>query len=387
MMKRTLIAAAVAALFTAVAARGAAAQTTPSVTLAASSPEVTFGESVALSGEIAPAAAGESVEIHDETETVLATATTDAGGAFTVTLEPERSADLRAVWDAVESDLVRIDVRAVVTVRLRDVLLFDAASVSGRISPARPAERVKVTLTHAGEPVATRHPVIADNGTYETTFPIEEPGVYRARAAFSGADLLRANALDGPESPPVPTLREGARGVAVELLERRLVELHYRLARVDRRFDFRTADAVLAFRKVQGMQRLSSVDDGTWRALADPRIPRPRFDMKRFHFEVDQTHQVLFTVERGEITNILHISTGKPSTPTHDGRFHVYRKYAGLTGGGLYYPSYFDGLRALHGYVEVPTYPASHGCVRIPYWNAKWVYGLASVGTPVMVYH
>jgi lipoprotein-anchoring transpeptidase ErfK/SrfK len=110
-------------------------------------------------------------------------------------------------------------------------------------------------------------------------------------------------------------------------------------------------------------------------------------DVKRFHFEVDQAHQVLYAVEDGEITDILHISTGKPSTPTHDGSFRVYSKIAGLTGGGLYYPSYFDGLRALHGYVEVPTYAASHGCVRIPYWNAKWVYRHAPIGTPVIVYH
>ena len=34
----------------------------------------------------------------------------------------------------------------------------------------------------------------------------------------------------------------------------------------------------------------------------------------------------------------------------------------------LYYPSYFLRGFAVHGYVDVPTYPASHGCVRIPIW-------------------
>jgi lipoprotein-anchoring transpeptidase ErfK/SrfK len=135
------------------------------------------------------------------------------------------------------------------------------------------------------------------------------------------------------------------------------------------------------------MARVFTVDAAMWRALADPRTPRPRSDMKRFHFEVDQTHQVLYTVDGGQITNILHISTGKPSTPTPDGSFHVYSKCACLTPLGLYYPSFFNGERALHGYVDVPTYAASHGCVRIPYWNAQWVYGLAAIGTPVIVYH
>jgi lipoprotein-anchoring transpeptidase ErfK/SrfK len=207
------------------------------------------------------------------------------------------------------------------------------------------------------------------------------------RAVFADDAHLRGSALDGPRTPPLPSLREGSRGVYVELLERRLVELHYRLERVDSVYDFRTADAVVAFRKVQSMDRVFTVNTAVWRALADPRTPRARLDVRAFHFEVDQTHQVLYTVERGEITSISHVSTGKPSTPTHDGSFRVWRKAATLTGGGLYWPSYFDGLRAFHGYVEVPIYPASHGCVRIPYWNAQWVYGLAAYGTRVVIYH
>jgi hypothetical protein len=176
--------------------------------------------------------------------------------------------------------------------------------------------------------------------------------------------------------------------VFVELLEQRLAALHYRLAGVhDRDYDFRTADAVVAFHKVQGMSRTFSVDTATWRALADPKVPTPRRRWRGFHFEIDQTRQVLYTVEDGEITDILHVSTGKASTPTRDGLFQVARKIAGFSANHLYYPSYFDGYRALHGWTDVPTYAASHGCVRIPYWNAIWVYELADYGTRVVVYH
>ena len=62
-------------------------------------------------------------------------------------------------------------------------------------------------------------------------------------------------------------------------------------------------------------------------------------------------------------------------------------KLKAVLGVKLRYPSYRDGLRALHGWTDVPTYAASHGCVRIPYWNAIWVYGLADIGTRVAVYH
>ncbi len=84
---------------------------------------------------------------------------------------------------------------------------------------------------------------------------------------------------------------------------------------------------------------------------------------------------------------MIHVSTGKPSTPTHDGSFHVSSKLAGFSPKGLYYPSFFDGERAIHGWTDVPTYAASHGCVRMPYWVAQWIFALDPVGTPVIIYH
>jgi hypothetical protein len=387
MVKRAFLVITVSVLVGALTAGDAAAQVATSVSLSASAATLTYGEEETLSGNVVPPAAGETVELRDQDEALLGTTTTDGEGAFSYTFGPERSLDAHATWRGTASVPVHVDVRAKTTVRLGKVLLFASASVSGKVSPPRAGARVVVTLSHGGQTVATRHPVIQDDGTYATTLPIDDPGAYRAHASFQAVDLLQGKALDGPERTPLPSLHAGSTGGPVKLLEQRLVELHYRLVGVNRSYDLRTGDAVLAFRKVQGMSRVSTVDPSVWRALADPKLPRPRVDARRFHIEVDQTHQVLYTVDRGEITNILHISTGKPSTPTHDGSFLVYRKFGGLTSGGLYYPSYFDGLRALHGYVEVPTYPASHGCVRIPYWNAQWVYRHAPIGTRVIVYH
>jgi len=108
---------------------------------------------------------------------------------------------------------------------------------------------------------------------------------------------------------------------------------------------------------------------------------------KGFHIEVDQSRQVLATVRGGNVTAIIHVPTGKPSTPTIDGTFRVDRKIAGYSPNRLYYPSYFDGNRAIHGWPDVPTYAASHGCVRIPYWTAKWMFRLAKLGTKVIVHH
>jgi hypothetical protein len=41
---------------------------------------------------------------------------------------------------------------------------------------------------------------------------------------------------------------------------------------------------------------------------------------------------------------------------------------------------------AVHGYPEVPPWPASHGCVRVPMWVAVRLYGLIAWGSAVDIY-
>lgn len=366
----------------------ASAQAEPgTVTLGSSASTVTIGHDVKLSGEIAPANGGETVEIRDQDDATVATVTTGAAGGFSISIAPEGTRTYRALWGTVESDPVTVRVRAIVTVDMSAVRLFDEVSVRGTVEPARPGRTVDVALTAGGRVVEQRRVEMGAAGGFATTFRIMEPGTFRVRASFSSPDLLRAADVTDADTTPLPGLRVGSSGVYVELLERRLVELHYRLAGAkDGTYDARTGDAVVAFHKVQRMARTFSVEVATWRALADPVVPHARRDWAGFHFEVDQTRQVLYTVEDGEVTNVLHVSTGAGGA-THDGTFRVWRKLAGFSGNRLYYPSYFDGLRALHGWTEVPTYAASHGCVRIPYWNAIWVYDLARYGTRVVIYH
>ncbi|MGH2635992.1 MAG: L,D-transpeptidase [Actinomycetota bacterium] len=366
---------------------GSAQTGTEAVTLDASATGVVFGERVTLSGEISPAAAGQDVRILDESDVVVGSATTGAGGGFSVTLRPDGTRTFHAAWNDAASDEVTVVVRAVVSVRMSAARLFDEVAVRGLVKPARPGALVDVALVHGGRVVAREEVATGAAGGFRATFRVMSPGTYRARASFAAPDLRRDAGVSDADATPLPALRSGSRGVFVELLEQRLQELHYRLAGAnDRDYDFRTADAVVAFHKVQRMPRLFSVNAATWRALADPKVPRPRHDWHGLHFEVDQTRQVLYTVEDGEVTNVLHVSTGAGGA-TRDGTFRVYRKLAGFSPNRLYYPSYFDGLRALHGWTEVPTYAASHGCVRIPYWNAVWVYGVAAYGTRVAVYH
>ena len=365
----------------------APAQTGVTIRLSVSSNTITFGEHVTLSGSSPGAPAGSTVEVRNGVGSSIASATTDAAGAFSARIEPSASDSYVAVLGDGVSGPVNVGVHAVVTARMGQVRLFDHVVVRGRVGPARPGSSVVVQLIKDGRTIERRPVVMGSAGGFRARFTIPKPGTYRVKASFSAPDLLRGGARTRADATPLPHLSLGSSGRFVRLLEGRLVDLHYRLVGTkDGRYDFRTADALVAFHKVQRMERSDAVNEATWRRLAGPIRPHARRTWQGFHFEVDQTKQVLYTVEDGDVTNVLHVSTGAGGL-TRDGSFRVWAKTAGFSPNHLYYPSYFDGYRALHGWTEVPTYAASHGCVRIPYWNAQWVYGLADYGTPVVIYH
>jgi lipoprotein-anchoring transpeptidase ErfK/SrfK len=69
------------------------------------------------------------------------------------------------------------------------------------------------------------------------------------------------------------------------------------------------------------------------------------------------------------------------------GQFHTYLKTPGLNGSDMYYSMFFIGAFAIHGYHSVPAWPASHGCVRIPMWQAPGLYARWPLRTGVYIYY
>jgi hypothetical protein len=183
----------------------------------------------------------------------------------------------------------------------------------------------------------------------------------------------------------VPDLRVGSRGPSVFGLEQRLHELHYALGAVDGYYGIDTSDAVVAFQKLHGLPRTGTTDARLWRELEVAHLPVPRHTGPGLHVEVSKERQVLLFVRDGQVTLIVPVSTGATgNTPV--GVWHVYSKVPGYNAKEMYYSSFFIGGFAIHGYHSVPTYPASHGCVRIPIWVAQRVYSLIDYGTTVYVY-
>jgi hypothetical protein len=209
-------------------------------------------------------------------------------------------------------------------------------------------------------------------------------------------------------SPPAPqpsavidnTPRIGSRGQVIQDLEHKLASAGYMVGRVDGVFDSATRHGLIAFQKVEGLARTGRGDPPVMKRIATAAPPAPRYSSPAHHLEVDIARQVVFVVRGGAVTAILPTSTGSNKNFTSEGwtrravtpngQFKISRKINGMRIsplGELYKPSYFNGGIAFHGNGSVPTYPASHGCVRLPMPFADWFYANASPpGMVVYVY-
>jgi hypothetical protein len=362
------------------------AQGAPTVTLKASDTHINFGESTRLHGRITPESGDEEINIVDENVRTIATTTTDNQGRYSVEISPKENVTVRAMWNELPSDDVALKVRPLIEVKMAPVRLFGLVKVRGRIQPGGVDKPVRLTLRRWGNFYESKKLNPKAGGWFKTSFRVDKPGGFRVEASYNGNDYLPAGDKSLRRETPLPNLSSGSNSIFVKLLEQRLRRLNYRVPEPNFSFDHRTSDGLIAFNKVQGRSRVGYVTDSTWRALSNPKIPKPRFNSPKYHIEVDQTKQVLYRVLKGKVITIMHVSTGAGAA-TRDGTFKVWSKLAGYSSKRLYYPSFFDGARGIHGWPSVPTYNASHGCVRIPMWTAVWMFGKSEIGTTVRIYH
>jgi len=186
-----------------------------------------------------------------------------------------------------------------------------------------------------------------------------------------------------------PTLRNGSRGVQVTRLQQRLAALHYDVGSVDGVFGNDTLHAVYAFQKVQRIGVDGVVGPGTWAKLAAPKVPAPRHRLSAAAVEVNLTVRVVYLTKNGKVTRIVDASPGKPSTPTVTGSYRFSRRINGWRNaplGLLWRPYYFTGGYAVHGSRSVPTYAASHGCVRVTMAAMNRLWSKLTIGERIYVY-
>ncbi|MCP4250556.1 MAG: L,D-transpeptidase family protein [bacterium] len=196
-------------------------------------------------------------------------------------------------------------------------------------------------------------------------------------------------------------LEPGDRGPGVAELQAAMTEAGFFRDVIDGVFGERTAVAVVAVHKALDGPRTASWALEDWDALAaypGPVLPDRPDEPDRL--EVDLTRQLAYRLVDDVVVDIIPVSSGNGAlyenaagnlvrARTPRGDFSFYKQYDGWRIsylGGLYRPWYFSGGYAIHGSASVPPYPASHGCVRVPNWEADYLAGELWLGLPVHVW-
>jgi PKD repeat protein len=369
------------------------------LTLATPSKPAPFGGAAAVSGILTPPVGGQKVRVEAQRSgawVVLAVATTGEGGAFHTVLRVRRPDVLRARWKGAngpfhtaESSSVPLTVRPTVRLDAAGATVYGAVTVGGSVAPARPGSQVAVTVTKGTKEIGQGSTRVGADSHFHVSVPAPGTGVYNVQVTVPALGNYAQGATRTRVHARFPELRYGADEAAVGVLRRRLHALGYRSSETGNQFASDLQDAVLAFQKVQGLERTGGVGPALWAALDTPKLPHLRYPGHGDHLEIDKTRQVLLVAHKGKVLWISPVSTGGPGKYTPEGSYRVQRKIPGFDPsplGTLWDPLYFTGGYAVHGNPSVPAYPASHGCIRVPMWVGSVLYASVPIGEPVDVY-
>ena len=335
-----------------------------------------YRQTITLRGLIAPALADAPVTLLRDGEP-FAEIRTLADGTFAHRIRVERPATYQARAGDLESAPVSPNVRPRLRVRFLGRGVVD--SPLWLVVTVQPVTNLHVRVTRGRRAILNR--------TYSgsTTIRLGTRSASRLRVSVTAEVPAGWSPATKSLSTVIvaPRLALGSRGPSVRVLEERLRELRYALQRIDGLYGLDTYQAVLTFQKVERLPWTGRVDARVWARLRRAQPPRPRY-AGGAHIEVSKERQFLLFVRDGRVVTAVHVSTGATgNTPL--GRWHVYRKVPGWDW-VLWYPMYFLRGFAIHGYPSVPSYPASHGCVRVPMWVAPRLFAQQTPGATVYVY-
>jgi hypothetical protein len=218
------------------------------------------------------------------------------------------------------------------------------------------------------------------------------------------------------------TLAKGMAGDDVAGVQQRLTELGFWPGPVDGYFGDETRRSVWAYEKlVLGVaydEPTGQVTADMWDAMQDPFTIQPRRpNSTPNHTEIYLDSQVIAVFHDDEAVFVSHMSSGdneewceevtispgewnnpgdeplvrgecgKSITP--GGVFNFTRRVEGVRQsslGGMWDPVYFNYGIAVHGALNVPLQPASHGCIRIPLPLSPTFQELTATGDQVFVF-
>jgi hypothetical protein len=272
-----------------------------------------------------------------------------------------------------------------------------------------------VTAVVLGTGVAVGIGIAAGGASDDGTNAAPVRHVERAPSTTSTAPTTTTTTLP-PMRQPAPATLPGFTGTlgpdsnadVVRAYQQRLTDLHFDPGPVDGHYGQDTMYAVETLQKLIGTPRTGRLGGAEAFNLVAFRYPAPLQPTgEGDRTELDVAKQVLTLYHDYQVRLVTTTSTGSGehycyNTPrvnptrhicevasTPSGRFTYTRWVQGWDKsplGQLYQPYYFNGGIAVHGYPQVPTEPASHGCARIPMRIANYFPLLVKVGDPVYVF-
>jgi hypothetical protein len=269
--------------------------------------------------------------------------------------------------------------------------IYDTVPVHGTLSPYVPGQKVEVNFYLDGHRLVSRKVAVSrgsnEVGTFESSVIVREDGKYavaakhKANAALGGDSTVRKS-----WRVSFPSLHPGECGRVVKGFKKAMAEMGYANGG-GQCFNGRLGREVLAYRKVNGMNRSQKAGAGLVKAVFGGKGGyHVRYPKAGEHVEVPLGKQVLVMIKKGKPFAIYPVSTGKPSTPTITGHYTFYRQEPGLNSHGMYYSFYWHNGYAVHGYAEVPNYAASHGCVRTFIADQPRIYEQLHFGESIFVF-
>jgi hypothetical protein len=269
--------------------------------------------------------------------------------------------------------------------------IYGTVPVNGTISPFASGQRVEVTFYLDGHKLLARKVAVQQGsgnaGTFKASIVVREDGKYAVAAKHVATAALGAGSTKRKSwRVSFPALHAGQCGRVVKGFKKAMAKMGY-ASGGGRCFDGRTGREVLAYRKVNGMSRTERAGRGLVKDVFGGRGGyHVRYPDAGEHAEVSLSKQVLVLTKGDKPFAIYPVSTGKPSTPTVTGHYTFYRREPGYNAEGMYYSFYWHNGYAVHGYAEVPTYAASHGCVRTFIADQPRIYDELNYGESIFVF-
>jgi hypothetical protein len=283
---------------------------------------------------------------------------------------------------APQSGTMRLEIPSNAKVHGRSYFLTgDTVTVIGHVRPFVAGQRVRVRISTPKRKPTVIRTKIAKGGTFKVRFRTRRSVRYTVYARHDATKQQQMFAAKVGVSAVAPGER-----MAIVLLKQGLRALGYPAGNGPSNND-RLARAVLAFRKTNSLARTYAADRHIYEMVFAGRGGfKLRFPKQGKHVEADISRQVLVLADKGKPVATYPTSSGAPATPTVLGHYRFYMKAPGTNAKGMYMSNYFIRGYAIHGYPSVPTYNASHGCLRVPNADAVTIFNWIRVGDPIWVY-